>query len=180
MKKLIFLLILSFGVCLANEVADAEEDLDETEQIQDEAGFAPDLKFRCTSDDNMSACYQLGLAYLEGLNIKKNPKKAPQFFKIACKQKYKDSCEKFAYSYTAIGEHYENHAIKHIHKRSFIKAFKFYKKACSLKDPQGCYNYALFFENGKDGVCDQNDKQAQKFFKISCDGGYELACAKIK
>lgn len=176
MKKLIFLLILGFTVCLANEAIDAQDDLDQTQEAQD--GFAVDLKFKCTNDDNMSACYQLGEAYLEGIGINKSPKKAPQFFKIACKQDYKDSCAKFAYSYTAIGKHYEDHGTKHTHKRSFIKAFKYYKKSCSLKDPQGCYNLASFYETGKDGVCKKSDKHAQKFFKISCEGGFEPACNK--
>lgn len=220
MKKLIFLLILSFGVCLANEVEiiDAEEDLEEFEKTQIQEfntennsipsnsrpnfqsntpkpnndfsqndfglhqnfGFAPDLKLKCTTNNDMAACYQLGGAYLEGIGINKNPKKSIPFFKTACKQNYKDSCAKIAYSHTAIGKIHEESGVKKSSKISHWKALRYYKKACSLKDPQGCYSVGLYFESGKGGVCDQDHKEAQKFFKISCDGGYELACAKIK
>lgn len=220
MKKLIFLLILSFGVCLANEVEiiDAEEDLEDFEktQIQEfsaetnsipsspqpnfksnndfspnlnninsndfgsNQGFAPDLKLKCTTDNNMAACYQLGMAYLEGMGIQKSPKKSIPFFKIACKQNYKDSCAKIAYSQTAIGQIHEENGVNKSSKISHWKALRYYNKACSLKDPQGCYKAGLYYESGKGGVCDQDHKEAQKLFKISCGSGYELACAKLK
>ena len=126
----------------------------------------------------MAACYQLGMAYLEGLGIKKNPKKSISFFKTACKQNYKDSCAKVAYSYSAIGEIYDENGMKKNSKISHWKALRYFKKACSLKDPRGCYAVGLYFETARGGVCDQNNQEAQKFFKMSCEGGYAKACGK--
>ncbi len=62
-------------------------------------------------------------------------------------------------------------------KNDLIKAAKYYRRACVLKYPIGCYKLAEMYLVGS-GV-KQSDKMFVKFMQKSCDLGYKKSCSFV-
>lgn len=63
-------------------------------------------------------------------------------------------------------------------KKDYLKAKKYFSKACNLNDGNGCYSIATLYATGE-GVKKDYSK-AKKYYKKSCDMNSVVACEQYK
>ncbi|MGI0440331.1 tetratricopeptide repeat protein [Helicobacter himalayensis] len=158
----------------------------------------------CDNGD-VSSCYELGILYSNGENIKQDYHKSVSYYESACNAGYLPACNNLGVLFfqglgvrqdyqrslelydmscqrgnadacNNLGVMFENGY--GIEKKDPVQAGLYYTDACIGKSPKGCYNLAVLAMEGK-GV--KKDKSMGKeYFGLSCDFGYQLGCDKYK
>ncbi len=105
-------------------------------------------------------CNELGDMYFIGYGVKKDEKKAKEFYRKACKLRYSYGCINLADFYSG------------------KEALKLYKTACNLNNSRACYKVGDFYEKGL--YIKKDKKEAKNFYKKACRLNYEKACSKLK
>ncbi len=129
-----------------------------------------------------SSCFNLGLAYEYGKNVKKNKLTANEFYKNSFLY-YQKKCEKDdADSCSTVGYFYKSKKIikEDIEKSRFfyLKAIDLYDKSCKNKDVRSCNNLARHYRDGLGTNRDSN--RALFLYDSSCEAGYENSCNTLR
>lgn len=107
-------------------------------------------------------CYNnLAIMYVYGKGVKKDLFKAKALLEKSCNLKESIGC-------TSLGNLYYTESL------DYIKAIKYYKKACFLDSGQACYNLGVFYANG-DGI-NQNYFKARDLYERGCKLNDGMAC----
>ncbi len=119
-------------------------------------------------EGNLQSCVNVGLAYLNGTGIKKDYKKAREYFKKTC-----DKCQNRGCDY--LGDIYANGLGV---KKDYKKAYKLYKKACNNNYMSACDSLGLMYLNGH-GV-KKDSLKAIEYLTNSCyENNYMESCNNI-
>lgn len=121
----------------------------------------------CETGTNNAACFQSGLEYSEGKNVKSDPEKSAYYYKKGCyadKNYDSASCTNYGYNLVnGIGV-----------KKDLVKATEAYQRACSGKnpDPVGCGYMAANYMFGYLNTV--NKTKAVEYATLGCkiDHGY--------
>lgn len=113
---------------------------------------------------NGRACDLAGIAYDNGDGVRKNKKSATEFYKKGCDLDFGNSCAHLAAIY--LDEEPPGRISSHI--------TVLYRKSCDLNSGYGCYFMGI--RNEEVGY----HKDAETFFKKSCELNFELSCKKLK
>ena len=111
------------------------------------------------------SCYRLGKMYENGLLVKKDVKKAKEYYKKGCGKDDLYSCEHLADLF--------------YNENNYKEAFKYYYKACNdLWDTYACYNVGLMYYYGIG--TNKSYKEAVDYLEGSCEDGYQKSCKVYK
>jgi len=113
----------------------------------------------CNNND-VHACYDLGVIYHKGLTVEKNNEKALFFLEKSCTGGYYKACNNAGFLYLNI--------------QNYIKSTELYTKSCEGKYAMGCYNLGRAYRYGR-GV-EENNQKAIEFLQKACTYGYDKAC----
>jgi len=114
------------------------------------------------------SCHSIGAFYLNGKNpIKKNKKKAIEYFTLGCKIDDAISCFNIATVLEALPNL----------KDRFSKATALYQRSCNLGLSQACYNLGNAYHSGK-GV-KQDYTKARELYKQACDSNMAQGCYNL-
>lgn len=100
---------------------------------------------------NAVGCYNLADMYERGEGVKKDAKKAMEFYKTACDNDHANACNNLGAIYG-----------KESNKAKFLPL---YTKSCDLGSIYGCGNLGDYYTQKGD------KKKAKKYFKLSCENG---------
>lgn len=136
---------------------------------QDYVGAFNSYLDSCKTNNKGYACYMVGQLYENGLGCKKNPKKALEFYGIAC-QNYGTACK-------ILGDKYANTDEKKS-KKFYIKSLELLPKECMEEDIlQACAVLGETYYYG-DGT-ERNQKKSIQYFAKACDLGDKSSCDQV-
>ena len=154
--------------------------------------------------DVPEACHFLGQMNFYGLAGKKNLNEGIDHYKKACSLGHSESCLRLGYGFTGrfleipeditqaagyydsactlgdmsgcteLGYAYAQADGVNLDKP---KAARLWKKACDGDEMIACFNYGDLVEYGS--TINNKEKLALTYYRLSCDLGYEKACAKL-
>ena len=163
--KWIFYLFFLLPAALADFLDQGNKAYDEAEYEKAEDYW----RFGCfeKEDENTGAnCYNLGLAYKEGM-FKKDYKKAILAFRRSCDFKDYLGCTDLGYMLE------EGLGIA----QDLGQAATLWRESCRSGVAMACFDLGYMYKLGKGLAADM--KQALKLYKRSCELGYSRACAKL-
>lgn len=120
----------------------------------------------CDAKD-WGSCYDLGVAYEEGVGVAADPKRAAELYERGCKEASSDCCAGLAVLYSRGAGVQQDYA----------KATQLFKQLCDVGFAKGCYGLALAYEHGR-GVT-QDAARAIQLAQKACDGGHASACTSL-
>ena len=116
---------------------------------------------------NGSDCKKLAIMYDKGDGVKKDKKRALEFYQKACDAKDGWSCYTLGYIYQS------GNGVAKDKK----KALELYKRACDNSEASGCYNLGYIYQYG-DGVA-KDEEKAVALYKKACDKGNSFGCNSL-
>lgn len=147
MKKVFFTLLLGLGVAFGANIQT--------------------LTQQCEAN-NAKACYDLGVAYVNGKGVPTNQKKAFELFQKACDLGS-------AYGCFGVGSLYSSGTGV---AKDLSKAFSLLKKACDMGWAKACYNVGSYYYDGTGVKKDIN--AAKNYSKKACSMGDQRGCKNYK
>ncbi|WP_297576607.1 tetratricopeptide repeat protein [uncultured Campylobacter sp.] len=146
--------------------------------------------------ENMDSCFELALAYMSGIGVKKDSKKMNEYLNMCCQKDNLVACHSIAENYE-LEQNYDKAVEYYIMncdkgyagsctnlgilyhvgdkiKQDYKKANNYFSKACDGGEPRGCFSFGVAYRDGK-GV-KQDTHKALKYFDIACDGGFATGC----
>jgi len=116
---------------------------------------------------NLKDCNTLGIMYIKGDGVKKDPTKALELFKKSCDGSYALGCGNLGVIYD------DGHGVN----KDKSKAIEIFKKACDGGDIDRCGSLGVMYEKGD--VVTQDKTKALEFFIKACNGGNVDLCVAL-
>ena len=118
----------------------------------------------CFDTKTAQGCFYSGQAYTRGTIVKKDIKKAFDFFSKSCELGYTDGCMTVGSSYF-YGRDVE---------KDFSKAREMFIKSCEQGNPTGCFLLGSIYDLGK-GI-KRDVGEAKKRYTQACEYGSKMGC----
>ena len=116
---------------------------------------------KCRQNNDPKDCYMAG----EIASSIKKYNEALDMYKISCEKNYSSGCTNLGYLLSDAIAYGGNH-------NNNFEAVKYYKKACSLKNYDGCESLAIEYYNGN--FVPQNRAKALHLFQQACNKGNSM------
>lgn len=140
--------------------------VDRGKAVVDAGEATASFKQACDAGE-AQGCANLGVSYLEGFGIQKDPERGAQLLQSACTQGIVRACVNLGRAYvygTGV-------------TRDPEKAFALFRGACEDGDTGGCFNLGVAYQQGE-GV-EQDLAKAAALFQRVCDTGDGPACYNL-
>jgi len=127
------------------------------------SGLLDEYSKSCSEGDS-KGCYQLGIAYRDGLEVEQNTIAYKRFFKLACELGNTQACSDISF-------------VKKNEDQVKINSIEGYKKSCFAEDFQKCFMLGLAYYEGK--KIERNYKTSKKYLMLACDNQVGVGCSTL-
>ena len=120
------------------------------------------LKKACSKGE-MQSCFQLGMMFESGDQVREDFAEAKNYFEKACPKGHTKAC-------IGLGDLYERELGV---EKDLVRARTFYAKACKAGDGEGCYSIGRLEENA------HHMKKALSMYDQACQKKFAMACSTL-
>jgi len=120
----------------------------------------------CTAQCNrghLPSCVRLANIYSEGKRVPQDYDMAARLYDLPCEYRIGVACS--------------NRASIFARKHDYVNAAEYFRRGCESDDPNGCYQLATAYEDGRGVAADA--AQAVVLSKKACDGGDVRGCDSL-
>ncbi len=130
-----------------------------------------DYRRSCSKSDSRS-CYQLGIAYRDGLEVVQSEVAAKQFFDMACDMGSSQACSELKEI-----DKYRNDSTVGASDTEQDNKIVVFRKSCDRGDGDACFRIGLAYYEGSE--VEQDYKIAKEYLEIACDHKVGVGCGTL-